>query len=452
MNTIVPLLATRPVLPEWTRWSWSSMDERAVWSVLNREVGPIWERVEYESVLAGIRPALYKLMEPLSFLSETAQCRRDGLAITPIDTTTRVSGAYSAAPGTVTKDNIVFRVLISRPRLVEEIQSIPDLHKDNEALGRFLGYPQCCRDFFARTWGAGQIDTTWDQFLTTGNADGPIEANLLWRWLGIRWVFHLPCSYQCEHTVKIGQEIRALMQSLGHREEARTIDAVLSWPTTWSGVNGIAEIVGPCVKVSTRTDWAPPTDGRHFDRSGTYEKPQTKEHWVQNGFKNYDGMRSGHNALIPVIAEFTPQNGAVYDLGCGNGALLKRVKLHRPDLTIGGIDTNTTAIQSAAGLLTGSRKWMNGRIQDLEWVDGLYTDTVLFYSPARLVEMSPDEREATLTAIKKFPVHIVCVYDDHLQRGALDDWCRDAGLPVDKLLVVCGTRGSQISIGILRLG
>ena len=61
------------------------------------------------------------------------------------------------------------------------------------------------------------MDVTWPAAVQTAapaNGDKQIvledwqpEANILWRWLGIRPVFHLPCSFTCEPTVALGTQI-----------------------------------------------------------------------------------------------------------------------------------------------------------------------------------------------------------------------------------------------------
>lgn len=441
----------RPVLPEWTRWAWASMADRELWRPLINEAVQAWFFIERLAVIEHVRPAAYQPMQPNRLLEETAHLAKFGLTVLPIAQMNTTHSYSSATNGFDPTQPWEYRVLIVPITEMAKIASIPNLATNNEALGEILGYPKCCIDFFLRTWGAGQVDTTWDQYAETGSADGPIEANLLWRWKGIRWVSHLPCSYQCEHTVAIGKQMREVALKHGYVEETRTIDAVLSWPVRWSGVNGIAEIVSPYLKVSTRTDWAPPSDHRRFQRTGQEAVKTDKTFWTHNGFSSHEYMRQVHVPIIQAIKEFTPQNASVVDLGCGNGALLRRAKLYRSDIKIAGIDINEEAIQTVAKE-TMSRKWLTGKIQEGTWttLSPNPAETVLVSCPVRLCEMTDEEKTQTLTAMQRYPIQIVYVYGDNLQRHSLEQWVELAGLPVDKLLMI-HFGNTNVAVGVLQL-
>ena len=457
----MPAIATsvldpkRPTLPEWTRWAWASMVEREYWLPLFEKVNQSVDAIEWLTVTEGLRPALYTYASAEQMMRTQARAAKHGLVVVPVDQMNRSITKYSA--GTPRGDfnpqlPWEYRILVAKQEVVPLILSTPNIAKNNEILGQVLGYPKCCREFFHRTWGAGQVDTTWDQYAETGNAAGAVEANLLWRWMNIRWVSHLPCSFQCAETIERGRKTRELAKQHGFVEEAKIIDTVLSWPVEWSGVNGIAELVAPPIKVSTRTDWAPPTDQRRFKRPGTYKKPK-ETHWTHNGFSSNLGMLAAHGPLLSEIIATVPQNGTIIDLGCGNGRLLRTAKLHRPDITIGGVDVNEDAIQSAKSGLVG--KWAVSAIQDTTtWTD-LYAPetTVLLHCPVRYSEMSVDERDRALEALLRYKTHIVYAYSDNLLKHSLEEWVSMAGFPVNRLLVTCSeeSRVGEVSVGTLEL-
>lgn len=441
----------RPVLPEWTRWAWASMTEREYWLPLFDKVSKAREEIEWLTVIEGIRPGMYTFVRPDQLMTVGARAASHGLTAVPVTQVNRQSSdGYSSASGASGFDPSKpweYRVLIVRPEVLSLVSNTPDIAHNNEVLGQVLGYPKCCREFFHRTWGAGQVDTTWEQYAETGNADGPIEANMLWRWKAIRWVSHLPCSFQCEATVEIGRKTREAAKKHGFVEEAKIIDAVLSWPVRWSGVNGIGEIVGPALKISTRTDWAPPTDKRYFHRKGVYSKP-TEDIWKHNGFSSYTGMLESHAPILHELKTLAPENCAMLDLGCGNGRLLKTLKLNRPDIKIGGVDINESAITSAQSGLVG--KWSAARIQDLTWVEWFQPDsTVVVSCPVRLTEMSEDEATATRAALDPYKLHLVYVYGDNLRKHPLQEWVEMAGFSVDRLTVICNESARDVAVGII---
>lgn len=439
----------RPVLPEWTRWAWSSMIEREYWKPLFERLNGLRSQIEWLTLVEDVRPVIYQHIQPQDLIKKTQEAAEHGFIVRPIGMVSRTDGYTSGSTPTDPTKPWDYRVLIGRQKFLPRVLDTPDIVTNDAVLGDLLGYPACCRDFFLRTWGAGQVDTTWDQYAETGSATGPVEANILWRWMGIRWVSHLPCSFQCEATVEIGKQTREVMKKHGLVEEAKIMDMILSWPVRWSGVNGIAEIVGPCLKVSTRTDWAPPTDQRRFERTGRYVKP-TADIWKQNGFSTYQGMLDAHAPIIKELITLIPENGAMIDLGCGNGRLARTVKLHRMDISIGGVDINSEAITAVQTF--GIGRWESTPIQELTWTDWFDTDsTVLVYSPVRLTELSEEEAQKTREFLLKYRTHLVYVYGDNLQKQPLPKWVDDIGLPVDKLLMICKDTETNVGLGILRL-
>jgi hypothetical protein len=442
----------RPVLPEWTRWAWASMVERDFWKPLFDRISSLREEIEWLTVIEGVRPAMYTHVAPENLLEINTRAAKHGLVVVPIVKINQVESSYraSSSPDPFNPNKPWnYRVLIANKTVLSLILETDNIAANDEVLGQVLGYPKCCRDFFHRTWGAGQVDTTWDQYAETGNPAGPVEANLLWRWMNVRWVSHLPCSYQCAETVEIGRKTRDIVKKHGYVEEAKVIDNILSWPVRWTSVNGIAEIVGPAIKVSTRTDWAPPSDNRRFHRPGKYVKP-TSDLWKDNGFSSYVGMTISHAPLLEEIKTLVPQNGAIIDLGCGNGRLLRTAKLSRSDISIGGVDINENAIRTVQSGLVG--KWHASKIQDLHWVNWFNPETtVALWCPVRFTEMDDDEAQKTRAALSVYKTHLVYVYGDNLQKYPLQDWVAHAGYPVDRLTITCVNDTRDVAVGVITL-
>ena len=84
--------------------------------------------------------------------------------------------------------------------------------------------------------------------------DTPFQANILWRWMGVRAVPHLPCSFACPGTVEFANSLMGLGREIGYGAEMEGIEEILSWPVSWSALHGIAEVKTPILKASTRTD------------------------------------------------------------------------------------------------------------------------------------------------------------------------------------------------------
>jgi hypothetical protein len=138
------------------------------------------------------------------------------------------------------------------------------MKQDNCKLGELLGYPNCCRHFFQKIFVVEKFyDTTWPMALLSSKPkqEDLIEitnveqfSNILWRWMGVRLVPHLPCSFACKETIELGKKFTELGRILGFEVEIGWIEDILSWSVEWSALHGIAEIKPPILKISTKTD------------------------------------------------------------------------------------------------------------------------------------------------------------------------------------------------------
>lgn len=317
-----------------------------------------------------------------------------------------VGGGYqsSGTPNGATQNAI--RVVYTRPEHYSEILPFTD----NNRMGELLGFPGCCRGHFNDTWGKGQVDSTWDQVSWTKSHTW--QASTLMRWMGVRMVPHMPCSYDCPESVEMGQKFYDLGVFLGYREEMEFAKEMLSWPVLGTRLFGIAEYTSPALKLVTRTDWTPTKD--QFVRTGTYVKPETWW-WSDNQFLNADSMRHAHRLLIHAILEELPYQARVLDLGCGNGALLRRLKTYCTDITIGGIDINETAIAHAKSYLTGS--WQVGRIETGNYDN--FKPTTVIINPVRLMEMTEQSAvEGMRNWLRTVPQVFLYSYNDgNLERS-----------------------------------
>jgi hypothetical protein len=136
---------------------------------------------------------------------------------------------------------------------------------DQKEIGKLLGYPACCSDFFEEFWVRRQfIDTTWPMAFGTVGEEGEeatlLEVcgspltNILLRWLGVRAVPHLPCRFNCEPSRIFGEELLALANQHGYGTEADDLLQMLEWPVEWSALHGIAEIKIPVLNIAAVTD------------------------------------------------------------------------------------------------------------------------------------------------------------------------------------------------------
>jgi len=297
---------------------------------------------------------------------------------------------------------------------------------DNIAIGRLLGFPDCCSEFFQQHWTVeGWRDYT---ALTFNSSDqrNLVNNNVLLRHLGVRGVFHLPCSVDCKESCEIGSEIFALMDINGFGRERFWLQELLSMPMQWTSLHGIAMVVTPILKTIYATDPLArkatlnltSTEYPTYGASGN-RFPFTNIMPVQfsknlNGFSSLEAMRSAHEFIVSVLPNDISGGirGKVLDLGCGTGELLKAIQKCHPDTLLYGVECDEAVINKA---VPGIRYWHSSIFDYRAWEE---VDLTLI-SIRRLYEV-PEPKATAL-------MEVIYNYSDMLLLYSYDGWSEDVG-------------------------
>lgn len=448
-----PKLLTSPlmerldfVLPDFNRLAWVSERARALWEPRVEDIARRFHQIEYRSVAEGLRPCCAVTMSPTQFLEEAEEWTRLGLTALPLEVLDASNYNYSnvAAQPEPGKPQ-AFRFALGRPHDVLEFKEAWN-RADQQKIGEMLGYPRCCYDFFQRVWVEEEFtDTTWPVAAATAprqngqrliEVTGPPEANILWRWMGVRAVPHLPCSFACPATVVLGRSLIELGRAAGYREEMDWLLEVLSWPVEWSAMHGIAEIMTPVLKVSTRTDataleyvvrWqgtSYPAEGAQgqsypFRRQQRSEPARASWYAPDNGFTSIPAMLSAHRPVVTAVqTAIGMSGGSVLDLGCGNGALLLGISEACPNTIPFGIDCLAERIEHARLVLprfSGNLQIANLFDLDAPWAQRDYDASLLMIG--RLLEAGPERAERLKAWLSKRSRQVVIyAYADWIAR------------------------------------
>jgi 2-polyprenyl-3-methyl-5-hydroxy-6-metoxy-1,4-benzoquinol methylase len=465
------------VLPDFTRLMWVSDRAREVWAPRLQRITRAWLEIEWRAVVAGLRRCAITSVSPDGLVSDAARWLDHGLAALPLEMQGAGTSYANTAVALEAGRPFAFRTVIGR---LDDLQAFRAAWKssDETTLGLLLGYPSCCTTFFRRVWVEdAMVDTTWPMAsasaaVTNGTRTvavaGPPEANILWRWMGVRAVPHLPCRFDCQATVDLARQFLAVGREAGYREEMDWLVEILGWPIEWSALHGIAEVRTPILKVSTRTDATPvtyvvrrpadayPAEGARglgfpyqsppkprlttslsFRRgmSQVLPVPQGRPLWyaTDNGFPTPTDMDVAHAPIVALaVSALGAAGGAVLDLGCGNGALLAKVREAAAGVVPFGIDCDGERIAHACALVPEFAH--NFRVGDLAESDVLWADgrryALALVMPGRLIDAGPDRaawlRERLGAACDRI---LVYAYGDWLTRyGSLDGLAHAAGL------------------------
>ncbi len=389
-------------LPDFTRLAWTSDRARAVWQPRLSRIADAWTEIEWRSVAAGLRNCHLTRLVPEALADRAGLWARHGLATLPLGVEARTLKGYSNTPQPARPgDEVVHCVVVGQ---LSSCLELADAWRrsDTVEIGRLLGFPACCCSFFEDLWGNRQrIDTVWPMVeacapprpLEPRRLEHPATlANILWRFVGVRAVPHLPCRLDCAPSLEMAEDWLALGEREGLVEEVRWLRQLLATPIQWSALHGIAEIKSPLLKISTATDATPleytvRLTGDHYPEAGALaptfpyrqgrQSPLTQspaflrgmEHPIEtlthrpawfhtdNGFSSRHGMEQLHAPLVKVARRHLAElQGRILDLGCGNGALLKRICQGRSDLEPWGVDLDPGRIAHGHELLPDDRQ------------------------------------------------------------------------------------------------
>ncbi|MBK7401069.1 MAG: hypothetical protein IPJ34_33655 [Myxococcales bacterium] len=367
----------------------------------------MWQQLETLSVLASIRSVALVRLSISDLCRSSHRWRHLGLAAIPLGLFRKPTSYASRIQTTETTGNAMLSVAVGRYDLAAQFADAWE-RADDASMGQLLGYPECCVRFFCQFW---IIDKLLDPTLsaaarTVGKWSQRIElalpsdglTSVAWRWLGVRSVFHLPCSLNCEATREVGRQLRSLMIRLERGTEAEWLRQLLAAPFEYSSLHGIAITRTPICKWTHSTDAL----GTRFDVLGLSSEPwldgsaSGRGHMYrpvavpaaptpnlpgpgqiaheynsdQNGFPTAWLMRRAHARVLAVVdPRAIESNDSVLDLGCGNGALLAAI-VRESGAQAFGVEQNLTRAAAAK-----ERLQVNG--------DALQTSSIWEYRSAR---------------------------------------------------------------------
>lgn len=464
-------------LPDFTRISWVSDKAKSVWQPRITRIGKAWLEIEWRAVQFGLRACAVQLLTPECLVKSSKTWAREGLCVVPL----AIQGqgdTYSSTATPVNPDHpIALRCVIGSPRNASDFSDALN-ENNNDVMGDLLGYPRCCQEFFRKVWVEdAMVDTTWPMALSNNVFDtdsreidvAPISmSNILWRWVGVRCVSHLPCSFSCKNTISVASRLIDLGRTLEYQDEMDWLLDILAWPVEWSALHGIAEIKTPILKVSTRTDATAhkyivryngkivPSEcasGLAFPystsslpiltKSSTYvaglDNPiitrfeEQLWYFKDNQFDSLEAMNTAHEPIVATTERILQgRSGHVLDLGCGNGVLLKKITSSCPCTIPHGIDISSECISHAKGIMNEFAT--NFHVGDLLELDAIRDENRVYelgiFMPGRLLECDPLKRQLFLDWLTSQCKNIVVyAYGDWLQRyGGLEALANAVGL------------------------
>lgn len=364
-------------LPEFQRIVWASPSAQAVWESRIHAVSNAWQYIERIAVVWGKKPAALQMCSSDELPQMTEWAVQKDLVCLPLNKVARSTGYSNASTSLVEGQSWDYRIIITNPVLARLFVQFWK-EGDDERIGAALGFPRCCRQFFQKYWvEEGWRDLTFPMVNSDDrhiNVSGPAECNILLRWLGVRAVSHLPCSFSCETTKEVGEELVKIGLRHGYVREMTWLSEMLNWPIRWSSLHGAAIITTPVFKLivdstAVRKTLTIDRDGPIYPTEGARgtEFPFKTIHtlsvrrandYSDNGFSSLEAQEKAHKVVLQAVQRVTEkvQSGGqqkVIDLGCGNGKLLEEILHVAPWLSPCGVEQEEGRFQRAARRLVG---------------------------------------------------------------------------------------------------
>ena len=333
----------KPARKEFTRENWLSESARREWQPRIQAIRMAYERLERLSVAEGVRRANLTMVQPTALPDFARRVQKLGLEALPYENVAPTKG-YSNVAGAVGEgEPFTLRVVVAR---AADGVALVDAWRagDQLAIGELLGFPACCSRAFQRVWvEGGRTDSTWwmanegacpreDASYGSTTVGGSTYSNILGRWLSLRFVPHLPCSFDCDGTAAFGASLEEVARRAGFEREMDRLHEFLSLPAVWCAEGSTAQIVyGDLLALEVSSD---PTPARRIvehvggERVLPYraaQRPhdavgQTMAAATVNGAGSH-GTRAPHDTVRqPPTRGYPTANGASGN-GAGNGVL-----------------------------------------------------------------------------------------------------------------------------------
>jgi hypothetical protein len=240
-------------LAPFARVQWKTPESKREWEPVMKRAVQAYNAAELETVRRGWRRCTTMHFNPNTITEDIKRLK--GLAYLPI----RRVGVYQgfAHKHPPVEDGKPWNYYGVVGKTAQDAWDFVEANHsgDHKRLGDLLGYPSCCQEFFSTVWMAGFIDPVWQAAERTEGAEvnganvrihNSISFDGL-RYIGVRMVPHLPCSFSC----KGSQEMAEKWQGL---EGMDTTLKLLSLPITWTCLNGVAVVVTPHFRITTNSN------------------------------------------------------------------------------------------------------------------------------------------------------------------------------------------------------
>ena len=315
-------------MPPFIQTTWVSEKAKAVWSPRLELARRTYSVLERYTVLDQTREVFTTHIRPENMPDEMYSLAQSGLYFLPLTRVGSYEGFSHYHPPVQPGRPWSYYGVLGNPEATREFARATR-DGDHDTMGRLLGYPSCCRDFFNEVWRRGYIDPVWQQAAISTMEEGAElvdfdprsrtiflkakpETLPILRYIGIRAAPHIPHSVTCGESVAFSRRWRAVAEK--YRDEIKELHGIdpvegydatveiLSWPIKWTVLHGIAEVKTPVFKFATNSSFTPYKYTVMFAKQDEVDLPEETPYALEFPFKRrmpmfkIDAPKEGDNA------------------------------------------------------------------------------------------------------------------------------------------------------------
>ena len=208
------------------------------WQSRLNKISSLQNEAELQMVAKGFRQATTAHLSQDNINRLLPRLNKLGLYFTPIAKSGYYQGFAHRHKEVKPGDPFYWYGCVTRTVTIGEIFKAADMAADHKAVGRLLGYPECCTEYFARAF-PKDYDPIW--LGLSGEVHGYPACNQMLRYFGPRITSHLSCSPDCKATDEFGRIWLEVMRTIDP-EAADDMLHILSKPFTWDSYHGVVQV------------------------------------------------------------------------------------------------------------------------------------------------------------------------------------------------------------------
>lgn len=261
-------------MPPFARIVYASKDIKEKWEPRVNKAAQAYSNLERETVVHGLRSCHTEHIQQQHMMPHLQALAKKGLTFVPIQAVGSYSGFSHYHPPVIEgKPWAWYGAVGNTPESAWEFADASSATYestgksiDHRRIGNLLGYPTCCQDFFDKEWRAGFIDPVWQEAENCKpenvkkrsehhirlKSTIPYETSVMLRYIGVRILPHIPCSHDCQHSVKMAKDWVQLGRDL-KLEGLDYLLEILQFPIEWDCLKGMAYVSTPIFKVETNS-------------------------------------------------------------------------------------------------------------------------------------------------------------------------------------------------------